>query len=516
MTTRMRDILPELALWTSAALASLYYFGPASTVPIIAIAMLTPLIRARKNTAPVVQQAISTDDTIMAKIADELSANAVSAAEVSFAIDQLKSKASNQITSIGHIADTSDAITDTLTSTSVSAQQTLVAAQEMHRSSTQGLQELQVSVEAMEQIQLQTTASVQQIDNLDAQVNRIKSVAQVIEDIASQTNLLALNAAIEAARAGDLGRGFAVVADEVRNLAERTSQSTEEVAQIVQQILTETTEVNSTINGLSDKVSLGSDSITSVGDRLKHIAVQAEDVEQQVSAITQGVESNEQGLRHIGDAISDVKQDLADSDQQLMKLQQEADRLMKMAEHSNAVLVEHDESSIHRPYFELTSTLAAQIGQQFTQDIRAGKITQHDLFDRHYQPIANTTPAKYHTQYDRYCDQVLPALQEPIVNEMPGIVYAIANDNKGYVPTHNKQFCQPLTGNPEQDMAANRTKRIFDDRVGQRCGKHTNTMLLQTYKRDTGEVMHDLSVPIFVDGKHWGSVRMGYQPPQGH
>ncbi|WP_274534870.1 hypothetical protein [Salinivibrio kushneri] len=38
-------------------------------------------------------------------------------------------------------------------------------------------------------------------------------------------------------------------------------------------------------------------------------------------------------------------------------------------------------------------------------------------------------------------------------------------------------------------------------------------MLLQTYKRDTGEVMHDLSVPLFVAGQHWGAVRMGYYPP---
>jgi methyl-accepting chemotaxis protein len=91
-------------------------------------------------------------------------------------------------------------------------------------------------------------------------------------------------------------------------------------------------------------------------------------------------------------------------------------------------------------------------------------------------------------------------------------VYAIANDNKGYVPTHNNQFCEPLTGDPEIDMLKNRTKRLFNDRVGIRCGGHTKTMLLQTYKRDTGEVMHDLSVPILVNGQHWGSVRLGYHP----
>jgi methyl-accepting chemotaxis protein len=37
-------------------------------------------------------------------------------------------------------------------------------------------------------------------------------------------------------------------------------------------------------------------------------------------------------------------------------------------------------------------------------------------------------------------------------------------------------------------------------------------MLLQTYRRDTGEIMHDLSVPIYVNGKHWGGFRLGYRP----
>ena len=95
--------------------------------------------------------------------------------------------------------------------------------------------------------------------------------------------------------------------------------------------------------------------------------------------------------------------------------------------------------------------------------------------------------------------------------QQPGVTYAIAVDQRGYVPTHNACFSKPLTGSYDKDLVGNRTKRIFDDATGRRGGAHTDKVLVQTYWRNTGEVMHDLSVPIYVKSRHRGGFRMGYK-----
>jgi methyl-accepting chemotaxis protein len=83
-------------------------------------------------------------------------------------------------------------------------------------------------------------------------------------------------------------------------------------------------------------------------------------------------------------------------------------------------------------------------------------------------------------------------------------------DRSGYVASHNLRYTQRLTGDMMKDKDGNRTKRLFNDRTGIRAAVNEESYLLQTYLRDTGEIMNDMSTPITIAGKHWGGVRIGY------
>jgi len=482
------------------------------SMPLAVLIVWLPRLRSRA-----VPEARPVDESdAMSELTRDLSYttshNALSAAGVAFSVKELAGKLQSQLDAAAQIVDNAEVMIATEQATSQLSHEALGAASEAHHSSAAGRTELVDSISRMHLLSQRANASRELIEALSERSDDIQRVTLVIQSIASQTNLLALNAAIEAARAGEHGRGFAVVADEVRGLAARTATATGEVGEMVADIQQRTAQVVEQIRQLSDDLNTGVEQVENTGQHLENIARLTAGVETQVGEIARGAETNREQLDSLFTAIEQMRSDLAISDQQTRRLAEAAVQMEGQAEVISERLAEVGLDDYHQRIYDLAREGAAQIAARFEADVEQGRISLEDLFDRQYLPIPNTRPARFQTRFDRYTDQVLPAIQEPLLPRHEGLVFAIACTQQGYVPTHNQAFSQPLTGDVQTDTVHNRTKRKFNDRTGIRCGSHQQPVLLQTYTRDTGELMHDLSVPIMVNGRHWGGLRLGYKP----
>jgi methyl-accepting chemotaxis protein len=398
------------------------------------------------------------------------------------------------------------------------AGETARIAQSAREHSSQGAKIVEEASAEIERIARSVEASAEVVAALGERSEQISGIVKVIHDIADQTNLLALNAAIEAARAGEQGRGFAVVADEVRKLAERTTAATGEISRVIDAIQNETHSAITTIRAGSDQARNGAALARQAAEALGRINQGAQETLEMSTQIASTMNAQSDKTEAIAEQVTNI---IGLADRNLACAQNtlaEVNQLQYLAQNLEEIgtifklgRAGEQARQTHERMPSVVQDAAANVSKVLEEAVDRGQVSLADLFDQNYVPIPNTRPQKFRTKFDEICDRILPPVQEPVLSTNPAITYVIACDQRGYVPTHNSRFCQPLTGNESKDMAGNRTKRIFGDNVGKRCGDHELPFLLQTYRRDTGEIMHDISAPVSVKGRHWGGVRIGYR-----
>ena len=445
------------------------------------------------------------------KVSQEIDHIMISAAETSYFVDSIKNKVEKDVRAANEIVMGAGQNAIKIEQIAANAERASKVATDVRSESVSGRAEATLSLEQIGRAREDAQTASAMMSALKDKSRRIHVITEVISEIAARTNLLALNAAIEAARAGEHGRGFAVVAGEVRQLAQRTKEATDDIGAMVKSITEEAERAAGGMDALTQKVSEAAQNVDRAHGYLRNIEKSSIESEREVQQIAEGAREHVQTTRDIANTIEVIRDGMLSTDVELPRVAAAAMLLSERAEHVFEAISESDVETAHDAVRDIAVQAARDIGRLFTAAIANGSISANALFDRHYVPVPDTAPPKHTTKFDRFTDEVLPAIQEPILQRAPYLAYAGAVDNNGYFPTHNKKFSRPLTGDYEADLVNNRTKRIFTDRTGKRCGANIKPFLLQTYKRDTGEVMHDLSVPIYVDGKHWGGFRIGYR-----
>lgn len=335
-------------------------------------------------------------------------------------------------------------------------------------------------------------------------LREVAEAAQQITQIAMQTRLVAFNASVEAKRAGEAGRGFGVVADAVKDLAAKVEASSKQIM--------------GTVGTLDSRIGTLAREIRSDGadGRQGAFHVALAEVEGGVGRIAQAAAHSRQLSQGMNEEMVLIERETRGAAQALQQAMARSESFLKVSEHLMELTAASGIETEDTPYIQAAQQAAAQISKLLEDAVRTGSISAADLFDEHYRPIAGTNPPQVETRFVGLADRLFPQVQEKLLDLSPKVVYCIAVDRNGYVPTHNRKYCQPQRpGDVVWNTANSRYRRVFNDRTGLASARNRRPFLLQTYRRDMGGgrfvLMKEVSAPIQVEGRHWGGLRLAYQ-----
>ena len=368
---------------------------------------------------------------------------------------------------------------------------------------------LQQATEHITEVDSTLNDFVRTVEGLDEKTKGIEEIVGLIQSISNQTGLLALNAAVEAARAGEAGRGFAVVAEEVKNLSTQVSDATNNIS--------------ITLHDMIEGVKQTQNGTAIISNHIISTKEVVEDSCSQFTEMVQDFEKTHDSLHRISASVEELSAASTMVHQNISQVKQLSSTVAKAMD--DATEFSHDLNTttqsmqetvsnfkVGRGNFEQTLELARRVRDQLQDKITDYAAKGLNVFDDNYQPIPGTDPVKYSTAYDSVFEQQLQSVYDEVVKRANGGLFCLCVDINGYAPTHNSFYSQRLTGNPEQDLVNSRDKRMFNDPVGIAAARNQKSFVLQTYCRDTGQVVSDLSLPIVVNGRHWGGFRVGLDP----
>ncbi len=365
-------------------------------------------------------------------------------------------------------------------------------------------QEVELGLKAVGQVGDAVQGVGDEVGGIVQTLREVSAAAQEITQIALQTRLVAFNASVEAKRAGEAGRGFAVVADAVKDLAGKVESSSKAIMGTVKQL-------DRRIEGLSREVSRSEDT-ESQGSVHRALAV-----------VGQGVRRIHEASEHSGQVCSGLEGQMVHIEGEMRRTTSALDAALKrtdtfltISEQLIETVAECGIATEDTPYIRAAQQAAGQIGQLLEDALRTGAVTEQELFDERYQPVAGSDPAQVTTRFVALAERLFPQVQEKLLTLSDKVVFCIAADRNGYIACHNRQYNQPQrAGDPVWNAAHCRNRRIFNDRTGLASARNQRPFLLQTYRRDMGGgnfvLLKEAAAPIPVKGRHWGGLRLAFK-----
>ncbi|MCW5828992.1 MAG: HAMP domain-containing protein [Deltaproteobacteria bacterium] len=246
---------------------------------------------------------IARNVTVLAESGDETTSSiqqmATSIQQVKTSIERLSAAADETATSVVEMDQSIKQVEQ-------NARATEALTDESARTAATGMEVVHKSIEGITHIRESSVRAETLMTALSRRVEEIGKIITVIEEIAEQTNLLALNATIIAAQAGEHGKSFAVVADEIKDLAERTTESTKGITQLITTIQKEVKQAVSAVGQAGRLVEEGVKLSRDSGEVLEKINQRATDSMNQVREIARATVEQARGSAQINQAIEQI------------------------------------------------------------------------------------------------------------------------------------------------------------------------------------------------------------------
>lgn len=374
------------------------------------------------------------------------------------------------------------------------------------------------NAQALSALSSDALAMINTLPDVDSALEKVGQASNAIATIARETKLLALNASVEAARAGEAGRGFAVIAGAVKVLADQIQSYSSEsrthlgsLTGFLAQLRSRAEHAAEIARTAAVEGALASEATA----RLRALVGSVDQLVAQIDSVTGPVAQSVEGFAVMQQNLTEL---LTTIDQGRHHLESAATRSQSILDISDDLVTFAVDSGVSPddvPMVELTKSKALELGTLMADAIGRREITTADLFDEDYKPIPGTNPQQFLTRFTTFAEREMAPLQDGFLDIDPRILFSSSIDRNGYIPVHNPQYSKPQGDDPIWNAANCRNRRFFYDRNATAFAKLTAPFLLRIYRRDMGgghfEMMKHCGAPIFVNGRRWGTLSMGFK-----
>jgi len=408
--------------------------------------------------------------------------------------------------------------------------------------------------EANQVLQEQVHDMARRLNVLADKILDITRITQVVNGISEQTKLLALNAAIEAAHAGVHGRGFAVVATEVQKLAENSWAQTSEINTLVDEITALLQPVQGAVARSQELGDLASQHTTELGASLGEILQLARESSEHMQQVALAVNEQNAQMETLSSHSRATTESINGVQSEARLVVKATEDLAALSEGAYVHLSRIQTDTVFYRVLALLRGLSKNAQATFENMIEQRQLSLNEVLDYRYfeykgaaipslsrlfdvsrVPPSGFDPPKFGTAYDALVDKEFMRLIDEMMAREPQVNTATLIDLNGYIPIHPSKACQDWTGNRASDLLTNRCKKFYlgaslrGARVGlpQAVGlgerlaradflqagcdlayseQAAQEFLVQTYARDTGEVVVLLTVPCYVLGQRFGAA----------